>query len=94
MGNHLNPSPASAAHDSDFSSPRRPWFSFQLPLRRTELGFLTADNLKAAYEKAEAEVKSKDDLLKESLEIEKKIEKFTIYKEKAILVSTFHYILV
>ena len=53
MGNHLNPSPASAAHDSDFSSPRRPWFSFQLPLRRTELGFLTADNLKAAYEKAD-----------------------------------------
>lgn len=52
MGNHLNPL-ASAAHDSDFSSPRRPWFRFQLPLRLTELGFLTADNLKAAYEKAD-----------------------------------------
>lgn len=40
-----------------------------------------------AYEKAELEIKQKDALIKEKLEVEKKLEKFKIYKEKEILVK-------
>ena len=50
VGNPLNPSPASAAHDSAFSSPRSPLVQFPAT-SETELSFLTANNLKTIYEK-------------------------------------------
>ena len=53
-------------------------------LEKAKLDF---EKRKIAYEKAEVDIKLKDNLLIESLEIEKKIEKFKVYREKAIIVK-------
>lgn len=41
-----------------------------------------------AYEKAEIDIKLKDSFIKESLEIDRKLEKFKIYKDKEIIVKS------
>ena len=70
--------------EDDYSKTKIALEESKTKLEKAKLDF---EKRKIAYEKAEVDIKLKDNLLIESLEIEKKIQKFKVYREKAIIVK-------